>query len=103
MLSLSFTLGFVTWGESYNWVGRVNPGDDPLDVIGGTLCRYLCWALTLYNLLVEEGRELRASKSFKKYILDGWNLQSVLAYAFVLVLVPVFKPWTLHGEWKTDN
>lgn len=32
----------------------------------GMLTRVLCWVLTLYNLLVEEGRELTAAKSVKK-------------------------------------
>lgn len=35
-------------------------------VVGGTIARLLCWALTLYNLFVEEGRELSASKSLRK-------------------------------------
>ncbi|CAM9702258.1 unnamed protein product [Ascophyllum nodosum] len=100
-LSLAFILGFIVWSESPNWVGPLRPGDEPLHVIGGSLSRGLCWILTLYNLLVEEGRELKAAKSFRKYILDDWNLQSVVAYGLVLSLMAVFKPWEYHGEWET--
>lgn len=35
-------------------------------VVCGTISRLVCWALTLYNLFVEEGRELKAAKSLRK-------------------------------------
>lgn len=31
----------------------------------GMLARVLCWGLSLYNLVVGEGRELRAAKTIK--------------------------------------
>ncbi|CAM9781145.1 unnamed protein product [Ascophyllum nodosum] len=98
-LSLTFILGFIIWGDSSNWDGHVEPGDHPLPVIGGSICRVVSWVITLYNLLVEEGRELKASKSIRKYLLEDWNLQSVVAYMLVLVLVAVFRPWSYHVDW----
>eukprot|EP00903_Cladosiphon_okamuranus_P011708 g11011.t1 len=102
VLSFSFILGFIIWGDSANWVSDLDSDDDAVPVIGGTISRLICWALTLYNLFVEEGRELKASKSLRKYLLGGWNLQSVIAYVLVLALMPVFQPWREKIEWEYD-
>ncbi|CAN0285897.1 unnamed protein product [Pylaiella littoralis] len=98
-LAMSFIMGFVMWADAANWVGPLDSSDDRLAVVGGTVSRLLCWVLTLYNLFVEEGREVAASKSIKKYLVGGWNLQSVTAYVLVLALIPVFKPWQETVEW----
>ncbi|CAM9702185.1 unnamed protein product [Ascophyllum nodosum] len=103
VLSLSYTMGFIVWGEFSNWHGEVYPGENAICLIGGTMCRLLCWGLTIFNLVVEEGRELNAAKSFKKYILDSWNIQAVAAYVLVLTLMAVFRPWSRHMEWVTDD
>lgn len=35
-----------------------------------------------------------------RYLLGGWNLQSVVAYVLVLALIPVFRPWRERVEWE---
>lgn len=67
-LSACFILGFIVWGEAVNWTGTTSfdQQDHYMEVVGGSLARILCWALTLYNLLVEEGREFKAAKSARK-------------------------------------
>lgn len=35
-----------------------------------------------------------------RYLLGGWNLQSVVAYVLVLALIPVFRPWRDRVEWE---
>lgn len=65
-LSTFFILGFIVWGDTTNWVGPIPVGEDTATIVGGTLARVACWCLTLYNLIVEEGREFKAAKSTRK-------------------------------------
>lgn len=37
-----------------------------------------------------------------RYLLGGWNLQSVVAYVLVLALIPVFRPWRETVNWEYD-
>lgn len=39
----------------------------------------------------------------ERYLLGGWNLQSVVAYVLVLALIPVFKPWQPEIVWQYDS
>ncbi|CAM9538385.1 unnamed protein product [Ectocarpus sp. 4 AP-2014] len=103
VLSASFIMGFAIWAEVPNWTGPIDSDDDRGKVMGATILRLLCWALTLYNLIVEEGRELAASKSIRKYLEGGWNLQSVTAYVLVLAMIPVFRPWGDGRKWMEDE
>ncbi|CAM9902638.1 unnamed protein product, partial [Ectocarpus sp. 12 AP-2014] len=102
-LSASFIMGFTIWAEVPNWTGPIDSDDDRGRVMGATISRLLCWVLTLYNLIVEEGRELAASKSIRKYLEGGWNLQSVTAYVLVLAMIPVFRPWGEVRDWMEDE
>ncbi|CBJ28918.1 Ankyrin Repeat Transient Receptor Potential Channel [Ectocarpus siliculosus] len=103
VLSASFIMGFTIWAEVPNWAGPIDSDDDRGQVMGATISRLLCWTLTLYNLVVEEGRELAASKSMRKYLEGGWNLQSVTAYVLVLAMIPVFRPWGDGRDWMEDE
>lgn len=70
LLTLSFIMGFIVWGDATNWTEPIPYGVEDhtskTEVIGGTIARALCWLLTLYNLVVEEGREFRAAKTARK-------------------------------------
>ncbi|CAN0117240.1 unnamed protein product, partial [Ectocarpus sp. 12 AP-2014] len=103
VLSASFIMGFTIWAEVPNWNGPIDSDDNRGRVMGATISRLLCWVLTLYNLIVEEGRELAASKSIRKYLEGGWNLQSVTAYVLVLAMIPVFRPWGESMDWMEDE
>lgn len=60
-LTLCFIAGFILWGHATDLTEPVGS-----QAIAGTLTRVSCWILTLYNLLVEEGREFRAAKTARK-------------------------------------
>lgn len=68
VLSACFILGFIVWGEAANWTGPISADreHEVMEVVGGSVARIGCWVLTLYNLLVEEGREFKAAKSARK-------------------------------------
>ncbi|CAN0108954.1 unnamed protein product, partial [Discosporangium mesarthrocarpum] len=102
LLTTAFILGFIVWAET--------EGEDSLGAGSGGyrgqggVSQLICGGITLYNLLVEEGRELKASHSYRKYFYSGWNLQSLSAYFLILGLIILYGPWYEHErEWEDAN
>ncbi|CAM9258297.1 unnamed protein product [Phaeothamnion confervicola] len=76
VLCLAFVLGFIVFPT--------------VNSTSGAAARVACWLLTLYNLVLEEGREMWASPSLREYLWSGWNVQSLVAYLLVMSTLPLY-------------
>lgn len=48
-------------------------------------------------------RHLRSATSPCRYLREGWNIQSIAAYALVLSLIAVYRPWQRVVKWEDEN